>query len=321
LQYDPANGSDKNNLIEYIKLLQTNVKNVLDQNENQILSHIAGIFNFSDQHAVILLREIILPGQAKTLSEILSGETLLDKIPSGDYKEISTANFTDHFSVYALLHKVSIILQRINFSPEDLEWFITHHATIGSLDFSALPIAPGVVDLYPNWKTLYQLMTFMSKYPEPENVSFRNILEMAMDHTVAVDDLLSELGKLVSWSQEELKKLHTGLNLKHENGKLDYLNHETYWRLHKCMEQIKLTGVDAATMFSWADRENETIQSSTALQSRLAIKSKYENEDWLQKIIPLMDNIRDKKRKALVAYHIEHSQRNQASEVTFNGDK
>src|SRR5690606_14453363 len=176
-------------------------------------------------------------------------------------------------------------------------------------------------DLYPNWKTLYQLMTFMSKYPEPENVSFRNILEMAMDHTVAVDDLLSELGKLVSWSQEELKKLHTGLNLKHENGKLDYLNHETYWRLHKCMEQIKLTGVDAATMFSWADRENETIQSSTALQSRLAIKSKYENEDWLQKIIPLMDNIRDKKRKALVAYHIEHSQRNQASEVTFNGDK
>ncbi|CAM4076720.1 neuraminidase-like domain-containing protein [Zobellia nedashkovskayae] len=321
LQYDPTNGSDKNNLIDTIKLLQSNVGSVLSQNENQILSHIAGTFNFSDQHANILLERIVLPGQTKTLSEILSDKVLLDKTASDDYKEISRANFPDFFNAYALLHKISIVLQRIKLSSEDLDWFITHHAVIDSLDFSTLPIAPSVVDHYTKWESLYRFITFKSKYPEPENVSFRNVLEMAMDFTVTIDDLLSELGKLTSWDQEDLKKIHTNLNLKHENGKLDYLDYKTYWRLRKCIAQLRLTGVDADTIFLWADRENEALQSSIAMQSRLAIKSKYENEEWLQKITPLMDDIRDKKRKALVAYHLEDSQRTQAPEITFSGDE
>lgn len=320
LQYDPANGSDKNNLIANIKSLQNNVGNVLNQNENQIVSHIAGTFNFPDRHAHILLEAIVLPGQTRTLFEILSDTALLDKTLSGDYKEIATANYPDLFNAYALLHKISIVLQRIQFSSEDLEWFVIHHATTGTLDFSALPIAPSITDHFPKWKALYGFMAFKSNYPEPENVSLRHILEMAMDHTIPIDDLLSELGQLTSWNEEELKVLHAKLNLKHENGKLDYLNYRTYGRLQKCMAQLRLTGVDAATLFLWADRENEATQSSIAVQSRLAIKSKYENEEWLQKITPLMDDIRDKKRKALVAFHLEHSQRDQDPEIPFGGD-
>src|SRR5690606_29100680 len=156
---------------------------------------------------------------------------------------------------------------------------------------------------YNNWLALYKIITFKSKYPEPENVSMINILEMAIDPGVPKDDLLLELSKLTQWDFDELKILDANLKLKHSVGNLDYTNYKTYWRLHNCIAQTKLTGVNIKTMFQWSNREDVNIQSNIAIQTRLAIKSKYENEEWLQKITPLMDDLRNKKRKALVAYH------------------
>ncbi|MCK5367073.1 MAG: hypothetical protein KAQ62_00930, partial [Cyclobacteriaceae bacterium] len=83
---------------------------------------------------------------------------------------------------------------------------------------------------------------------------------------------------------------------------------------------MKLTGVDATTMFGWAGITADTIlDMEVAVQTRQAVKSKYEQEDWLQKVTPLHDEIREKKRAALVAYHIENSQRNEQAEIVFNG--
>ncbi|WP_308993434.1 neuraminidase-like domain-containing protein [Mariniflexile litorale] len=315
-----ANGFDKNNLVSNIKILQENINTLLGQNKKQILSHIANTFNLSDQQATILLENLILPGQAKTLSEILSDKSLLSIVPSGEFIEISVTNFSNHFKAYALLHKVSILLQRIKISTENLEWFIIHHSDLGTLNFSELPITSTITNYYNSWLALYKLISFKSKYPEPENVSMINILEMAIDATVSKEDLLSELSKLTQWDFDELKILVTNLKLKHAIGNLDYTNYKTYWRLHNCIAQAKLTGVNIKTMFLWSNREDINTQSNIAIQTRFAIKSKYENEDWLQKITPLMDDLRDRKRKALVAYHMEESQRNEAPTVVFQGD-
>ena len=100
----------------------------------------------------------------------------------------------------------------------------------------------------------------------------------------------------------------------------DYTNAELYQRILKCFEQMKLTGVDATTMFNWAKiTADTTLDMGVSLQTRQAVKSKYEQEDWLQKVTPLHDDIREKKRSALVEYHLENSQRNEQSEIVFNG--
>jgi len=83
---------------------------------------------------------------------------------------------------------------------------------------------------------------------------------------------------------------------------------------------MKLTGVDALTMFNWAVITadlNHDIEK--AQQTRHAIKSKYEKDNWLQKVAPLNDAVREMKRASLVAYHLENSQRIEEPEIEVNG--
>ncbi len=311
--FDPNKGFTKDNLVSNIKSLQENLKNLLKQNNNQILSHVASSFNISEQHAEMLLK-LIIPGQTKTLIEILSDKSLIAMGANGNFKDaINSNNFPLHFKVYSLLYKISILVQRMKIDVKDLEYFQVNNSTLETLNLSALPLDATISpNAFKQWLNLYKFLDFKSKYPEPEDTSLREVLDKAKEGTSSKPEMLTLLSKLTQWNKDNLDKLDTGLNL-------DYTDANIYFRLEKCYTQMKLTGVNAETMLKWARRDDETIQNETAQQVRLAIKSKYESEDWLEKIRPLQDDLREKKRKALVEYHIENSQRTKEKTVIQNG--
>src|SRR5690606_37973980 len=114
---------NKDHLIDNIKKLQENVDTLLEQNNNQLIEQAANFFNLSLQEAGFLLRNLIMPGQTKTLLQVLSDEGLLETLPDGTFKEINQENFPNQFNAYKLLHKISILLQRMKTDVKNLEYF------------------------------------------------------------------------------------------------------------------------------------------------------------------------------------------------------
>jgi peptidoglycan hydrolase-like protein with peptidoglycan-binding domain len=323
IQFNPA-ADFKATLVEKIKKLQGDLKDLLDQNSKQIVSHLASSFGLTDQQSQLLLETLVVPGEGKTLAAILADKSLMATNSDKSFKEITRTNFALLFNAYILVHKISLLVQRMKIEMKDLEYFQEHQSNLNTLDLAALPLDTITgSNAFARWLNLFKFLDFKSKYPEPENVSLRDILDKAIAVVSDMGQARSEmhvlLSQLTAWSKDDLDKLGTGLNLKHQNMHLDYAQAELYVRLPKCFALMKLTGVSAETMLSWANRDDATTMSGTAQQTRFAVKSKYENEDWLEKIQPLQDDLREKKRQALVEYLLEDSQRKHHATVVVKG--
>lgn len=280
-----------NTLINTLKTAQD------EQIPNQIQSFVATSFALQENQVSILMKLKLQPANTKTLLEILSDKAILVANPDQAQQRV----------VLGLLHKIALLIHKMSIDEKNLQWFIDNSSKVNTLDFANLPTAVLVgTNQYAAWLNFYKFFTFKNKYPEPEIASMRSILDKAILNTSAKGDILSEINKITQWdsaTSTNLKDLDTKLKLTNAN----YIEADTYDRLQKCFEMLKISGVDANTMFGWNDLTN----NNTAVQTRLAIKSKYENDEWLTKITPLQDDLREKKRKALVAYFLEYSQRNE----------
>ena len=76
---------------------------------------------------------------------------------------------------------------------------------------------------------------------------------------------------------DDLTAIDTAFKLQHAAGHLDYTNAELYNRLQKCFAQKKLTGINSAIMFGWASVDGVSHDLGIAIQTRNAVKSKYES--------------------------------------------
>jgi len=321
ISFDTVSFTDdvgKANLAENIKVIQQNLENLLNSNENQIRSHIAASFGLTDEQAAVVLNNIrVTPGSVSLLQK-LEDESLIAINPDGSYNEISSislpVDFPVHFNAYSLLHKVSLLVSKMKIETKDLQWFVLNHAAVKTINFSALLITATVND-YIGWHNLYLFLNFKSKFPEPEDASIRKLLDLAKDVTKAKKEIFTEIAKLTQWDLNDVSLLDTELKTQHAAGHLDYTDAGLYHRMQKCFEQMKLTGVNVTTMLSWASFTTNTNEQNVALQARQAVKSKYEQDDWLQKVTPLHDEIREKKRAALVEHHLESSQRDNKPQI------
>jgi peptidoglycan hydrolase-like protein with peptidoglycan-binding domain len=323
----------KDDLAGNIKKLQKNISQSsttfqqsltdLEQGKkNQIKSHIAVSFGLTNEQAAVVLEQITPSVGAVSLLQTLGDDSLIEKDENGDYTDIDSEKVKKQRNTLLLLHKTSLLLSKMRIETEDLKWFIENYSGVETINFSALPIAtteqPG--GDYQGWYNLYIFLRFKAEFPEPENTSLRSVLALALDSSQTKEDIFSEIATLTQWDSGEISSLHTGLNLHHTADKLDYTKAAIYHRLLECFKQMKLTGVDATTMLSWTNITSDIrSESKIAEQTRQAVKSKYEQEDWLEKITPLHNEIREKKRAALVEYHLENSQRNINPEADPHG--
>lgn len=336
--------TDKTSLVKDIRLLQLIIGSMLDSlselHQKQINAHIASSFRLTDEQATLILNELTIAPQTGSLFVQLNEERLLEKNTDGSYQEINAVNFPDLFDAYLLLHKVSLLVAKMKIGTEDMRWFIANYVVVDTLNFSALPIKeiPATANQFDKWRNLYLFLSFKAHFPEPEGASIRSVLDLAKDGSKPKETIIQEIAKLTQWNKDEIAVLDKGLGFQHVVNNLDYIKPKLYHRLLKCFEQMKFTGVDVATMLGWTqitphvyDTQQGTeeeavakfaIDIKTANQIRQAVKSKYEQDDWLEKITPLQDELREKKRAALVAYHLEHSQRNATltSKVKINGE-
>jgi peptidoglycan hydrolase-like protein with peptidoglycan-binding domain len=290
-----------------------------DQN-GQIIAQVASAFALSDEQAAALLDELDLGGP---LIDLFLDPNLTAVDANGQYTTpVTEANFPQLFAGYRLLHKASQLVKRHDLTDKDeLVWFLSNGGKIGALSFSDLPVtAASAQPLFPVWLALSRILDFKRAYPEPEGVSLTGILDLALNPASAVDDILTALAALTTWKVTDLQALHAGLQLQH-GANSDYAKADTYVRLRRCFQALKRLGVDAGRALAWTQRDDDTneLQFTTAQQVRQAAKARYSTNAWLTIATPLQDDLREKKRDALIAWLVEHAQRTEPDEIDVNG--
>jgi peptidoglycan hydrolase-like protein with peptidoglycan-binding domain len=316
---EPTAAANKLTLITNLKKLQTSASGLLaktgELKQNQIKSHIASSFNVTPEQASVLLAGITISSPAKSLLAVLENENLLETSTGGEYKVISQSNYPDQFKAYTLLHKSSVLVSRMKIDTKYLDYFIAHSTVFKTINFSTLPVSSSAANQYNEWLNLHLFLDFKSKFPEPENATFSDILDLSMTTDSTNLQIKTRISALTKWDDgdsavENLTAIETGLGIRHNDTFLDYTNASVYQRLLKCFEQMRILGINASTALNWRVIGSATTDDiRIAQQTRQAVKSKYEQDDWLGKIGPLHDLIREKKRSALVEYHVDYSQR------------
>lgn len=287
--------------------------------DNSIIEQIASALSLSNQHTDIVLRKLNLSGSPEPLLKYIQTENLVSQNEDGTFlQEITVANFPEIYDVFHLTHKTASLLNRLNIETEELEWFMEHFNDVGTIDLSSLPINSADANIsFDSWMNWWKLLRFKNNFPEPETISFYDILEIGFDNTGSnteltnkLNNIFSGLSLLTKWNVSNLENIHTGLGIEFSLTNSDYAKVETYHRIWDCFKQIRLAGVDALTMLEWANKSTTLdTQQTIAKETRQAAKSKYDPNEWLKKVQPIEDELRERKRDALINYLIEWSLR------------
>ena len=290
-------------------------------NANLIKEQLASSLSFSSQIVDVVLTQLNLPGATISLLQQLQSKKLLQQDAAGAFAyDVSFTDFPELFQVYKLAHKISLLLSQFNLSADELGWYIDHASEVETLALANLPVeTPPPNSLFPQWLNWWKLIAFQRQFPEPEGATFQSILEIGIDSAVDVTGLLSQLATLTQWNTSSLNRLHQALRLVHSDTRLDYAQADTYYRLQVCFEQIQRIGVDVDTLLLWASRSDKLQEERTAQALRQTAKSKYEVDEWLRKVRPIEDVLREKKRQALAAYLMERSRRDESKTIDVNG--
>jgi len=313
LNYRPDSpfGLREETITQYIQALRTALSsNTSDQKEGLIISQIATTLSLSDEQTMLIFKEI---DPTSALMQQLADAKFIEKNSNGDYViDTTPGNFQNIYTCYGLLSKIAMMVNRYKLDMKDeLQWILAGHNKFKLLDFGALPInGDPVQPLFESWMAMDKWLYFKALYPEPENASLRGIFDLAADPAGSKDKLFTSLNALTSWSIDNLILLDSGLKLQY-GANADYVNIDTYIRLLKCFKQINRLGVKADVVQAWANRDNDVADAQfiSAQQIIGAAKSKYDYGAWLSQVTPLQDDLREKKRSALINFLIERSLR------------
>ena len=281
----------------------------------------ASVMALDDDVAAVLLNRLTLPGQGAPLLEVIRGDALTQRGANGQFvNPLTEAALPDQFATLRILQKAAAVLRPLAVDAAELDWLVLHHGDIGTVDFNALPIAAAPAQpLLPAWIALTELLDFHRSHPDPEGARLFDMLESASDPAVPVAQLVATLSQVMQWPQDELDRLRPVLGLRHAPNATDFARPATLTRIARCREMVRRSGTNVATLESWASRQGAAAEETRAETARRAVKSKYEPKEWLRRIEPIADEMRERRRDALVGWLVETSRRNQAPTVNVGG--
>lgn len=278
-----------------------------DSRAGAAISHVATTFGVPAEHAALLMNGLTVTGEP--LATRFTDAAIDAHDDAGNYvTELSAAAQPALYTSYALLHKVVRLMHVHGVTAlDDLRWLLDNAADVGVLAFGDLPVsAEPPADRFGDWLALARLRLLRATVP-----SAPEVLRLGSKPASTLAQLRTAAAGF-GLSADDLAKLDGGRRAPYRD--LSFLN-----RLCAAAAQIKRLGVSATTCFAWADRDTDAVQADIARQVRQAAKSKYEAAAWLSTVMPMQDNLRERKRDGLLAHLIEKSLRAESPSVTVDG--
>ena len=242
---------------------------------------------------------------------------------------ITIAAFKRQFESFLLVWKVSKFISTLVITADELTWLNEHQTNLGLLDFNAIPLQADdnnlQASLFSDLERLIDLILLRDNFPGEKGTLFQ-LLELALafdpqsdNATEATTLFIERLHEITNWSMVDLEFLcninveplaltilgnslpvpHPHLNLTFPD---DFVTGHAVKRLQNCIKMAQHFGVSVNTiMHKWLQFSIIPLDSQSI---KAAIKSKYDNKQWLSIAQNINDLLREKQRDALVAYLI-----------------
>ena len=199
---------------------------------------------------------------------------------------------------YSLLWKAALLVTNFKLTAKEIEYMSQHSEDFEELDFNTLPLVPATSSSNPvffrQWERLHDFAHLRDSLPGSE-VGLTDVFALASSPIKAREKLVQATG----WDIQELSGLTTG-ELKNEA------------RLIRLRDELALSyrlGVTTDNLRDWCQypSNSETAQKQ-AQAIKNALKSRYEDGQWLAVAKPLKNKLREQQRSALVDYLLTRPQ-------------
>jgi hypothetical protein len=215
----------------------------------------------------------------------------LEPVPvSAAYPAAVLDSFVEKANVY---HRAAKFISGFQLSETELVYLIGSGTDFGNIDFTKLSAE--------HWQRVRDFVTLRNAVPQAQALLtdvFADAKTVSPAPTVA--ELREKLYHATAWDELSLEYLvNTYFALK----VADFRNEIALNRILDVMQILARTGLAAETIARWGAPETDFDKlNDTAQLIKNTVKSRYDEQDWLEIAGDLSDGIREHQKQALIAY-------------------
>jgi hypothetical protein len=234
-----------------------------------------------------------------------SHEGAIDVFLTGDFISPGTDPMKpqavpDLYAVMRRLAKVGLILSRLAISSDNLQFLFSRGPTIGWYDLGSIPVEPvkeDAIDIEAWIRFVRAQMLSRQVFSPP--FSLATLLQADLER----DAFLRMLSEQTGWDLDSLRFLTgpEGYNFAFPD---ELADERWISRLHNAFGLLSKAGVSGAQIWNWNVPEADVTVARTI---KNAAKAKYSIDQWLTVASELSNQLRIRRRDALVEYLIAES--------------
>lgn len=230
-------------------------------------------------------------------SAVLQNFLLPEFVGSDPAVPIGRPGFARQLTSLALIHRVSLVLTRLNVRAPEIPFLFGYAATSGWLDFNSLPTTSvsGASPLFGDFIRLLDLIRVRGSIPG----GFRSLSETfvaARRGGATATEVITVLAAATGWGHDDVTRLSDVLGIVVPERFTDTGN---LLALIAAVRLLRRLGVTADRVLPW---RRAPLGPDAAQAAWKAAKAKHALEDWPVVAAPMQDRIRERQRAALVSY-------------------
>ncbi len=222
------------------------------QTENFIRQKTAEVFQLDVPSAAALLDGLRLPGGSNSLLLTINDARLLQRQPDGTYTfALDEATFPDIFKSLRLLHKVALVIGKLQIKADEVVWWLTgtRAADMGWMHPRDFPIDPSTPLDIEKWLAFQQFFQWKGELPASDRTAFEFAADL-LDGATSSADNVAALAALTGWDEGDITALAAAFHWGVPSGPFDALKQElrksaNLVRLADCMKVLRRLGVSA----------------------------------------------------------------------------
>jgi hypothetical protein len=200
-------------------------------------------------------------------------------------------------NVFAKIYKAVVVVNGFNLSADEVCYFQSHGADFDNFDLNSMTL--------DSWMRIAAYTALRNKLPKagtPLLDLFAWASQPQSRLRATSEELIKQLVAVTQWDAARIKALITDVHFD-LNQRDHFKNEVNLVKMQKAIAVADKVGVDIDRLFTWAVPGSKFWPCHTIAEDiRMAMRARFDVEDWEQAVKPLSDQLREMQKQALISF-------------------